>query len=45
MKRDIQNSRHQGEKKIALEELEKDHKIIEKFMEKYGDEWRKLDED
>jgi len=27
------------------EELEKDKAIIKKFMEKYGDEWRKLGED
>ena len=35
----------EGEKKIALEELEDDRKIIKKFMEKYGEEWRKLGED
>jgi len=35
----------EGEKKIALEELEEDRKIIKKFMQKYGDEWRKLGED
>ncbi len=26
-------------------ELEEDHKIIEKFLTKYGDEWRRLGED
>ena len=29
----------------AREELERDRKIIREFMEKYGDEWRKLGED
>ena len=33
------------EKKTALEELVKDKALIEKFMEKYGEEWRKLGED
>ena len=44
----IQNyySEHlEGEEKIALKELEEDREIIKKFMEKYGDEWRKLGED
>jgi hypothetical protein len=35
----------EGEKKFALKELEEDRKIIAKFMEKYGDEWRKLGEE
>ncbi len=35
----------EGVKKIALEELEEDRRIIKKFMEKYGEEWRKLGED
>lgn len=35
----------EGERKIALEDIEEDRKIIKKFMEKYGDEWRKLGED
>lgn len=26
-------------------ELEEDHKIIERFLTKYGDEWRRLGED
>ncbi|MBA7507502.1 hypothetical protein ES706_06221 [subsurface metagenome] len=34
------------EQKIsAREELERDRKIINKFMEKYGEEWKKLGED
>ena len=32
-------------KKIALEEIEIDRKLIKRFMEKYGEEWRKLGED
>ncbi len=35
----------EGEKKAAAEDLEKDREIIKKFMEKYGEEWRKLGED
>lgn len=35
----------ESEKKTALEELAKDRALIEKFMEKYGEEWRKLGED
>lgn len=35
----------EGEEKIALKELEEDREIIKKFMEKYGEEWRKLGED
>jgi hypothetical protein len=35
----------EGEKKKASEELENDKKLIKKFMEKYGEEWRKLGED
>jgi len=34
----------EGVKKNALQELEEDRKIIKKFMEKYGEEWRKLGE-
>ena len=29
----------------AKKELEQDKALIKKFMEKYGDEWRKLGED
>jgi len=32
-------------KKETLSEIERDRKIIKKFMEKYGEEWRKLGED
>lgn len=32
-------------KKATLSELEQDRGIIKKFMEKYGEEWRKLGED
>ena len=35
----------EGEMKKASEELENDKKLIKKFMEKYGEEWRKLGED
>ncbi len=35
----------EGQKMVAREELEEDREIIKKFMEKYGDEWRKLGED
>ncbi|TFG23806.1 MAG: hypothetical protein EU529_06255 [Promethearchaeota archaeon] len=35
----------EGGMKIALDEIEEDRKIIKKFMQKYGDEWRKLGED
>jgi len=35
----------EGDKKIALKELEKDKAIIKQFMDKYGEEWRKLGED
>lgn len=35
----------EGEEKTALKELEEDREIIKKFMEKYGEEWRKLGED
>ena len=30
---------------VARDDLEEDRKIIKKFMEKYGEEWRKLGED
>ena len=33
------------EKIVAREEIERDRDIIKKFMEKYGEEWRKLGED
>lgn len=32
-------------KSETLSEIEQDRKIIKKFMEKYGEEWRKLGED
>jgi hypothetical protein len=32
-------------KKATLNEIEQDRDIIKKFMEKYGEEWRKLGED
>lgn len=35
----------EGEKKTAFEEVERDREIIKRFMEKYGEEWRKLGED
>ena len=35
----------EGKEKVALKELENDREIIKKFMEKYGEEWRKLGED
>lgn len=35
----------ESEKKGAIEELERDREIIKMFMEKYGEEWRKLGED
>jgi len=35
----------EGDKKMALKELEKDKIIIKQFMDKYGEEWRKLGED
>jgi len=35
----------EGIKKLAKEDLEEDRKLIEKFMNKYGEEWRKLGED
>jgi len=34
-----------GEQKVALKDLEEDRELIKKFMEKYGEEWRKLGED
>jgi len=34
----------EGQKMVAREELEEDQEIIKKFMEKYGEEWRKLGE-
>ncbi len=33
------------QKMVARERLEEDREIIKKFMEKYGEEWRKLGED
>ncbi len=35
----------EGQKMVAREELEEDREIIKKFMEKFGEEWRKLGED
>ena len=35
----------ESEKKGAIEELERDREIVKIFMEKYGEEWRKLGED
>ena len=35
----------EGEKKTAFEEVERDREITKRFMEKYGEEWRKLGED
>ena len=35
----------EGEKLAAREEIERDRSIIKKFMEKYGEEWKKLGED
>jgi len=35
----------EGQKMAAREGLEEDREIIKKFMEKYGEEWRKLGED
>jgi len=35
----------ESEKKGAIEELERDREIVKMFMEKYGEEWRKLGED
>jgi hypothetical protein len=35
----------EGEKRLALEELVEDRTIVKKFMEKYGEEWKKLGED
>lgn len=33
------------ERIVAREDLEEDREIIKKFMEKYGEEWKKLGED
>ena len=35
----------ESEKTGAIEELERDREIVKIFMEKYGEEWRKLGED
>ena len=35
----------ESEKLAAREEIEHDRSIIKKFMEKYGEEWKKLGED
>ncbi len=35
----------EGDKIAAREEIERDRGIVKKFMEKYGEEWRKLGED
>jgi len=34
-----------SEKKVAREEIERDREIVKQFMEKYGEEWKKLGED
>ncbi|TXT58041.1 MAG: hypothetical protein BAJALOKI2v1_460002 [Promethearchaeota archaeon] len=44
----IQNYFNQHLKKrktMASEELEEDRKIVKRFMDKYGEEWRKLGEE
>ena len=38
------NERLKGEKKAAQEKIEQDRAVIKQFMEKYGEEWRKLGE-
>lgn len=35
----------ESEKIVAREEIERDREIVKQFMEKYGEEWRKLGED
>ena len=35
----------ESEKIAAREEIERDRDIVKQFMEKYGEEWRKLGED
>ncbi len=35
----------ESEKISAREEIESDREIVKQFMEKYGEEWRKLGED
>ena len=35
----------EGKKKLAIDELVEDRKIVRKFIEKYGEEWQKLGED
>ena len=35
----------EGEEKSAREELEKDRDIISRFMNTFGEEWKKLGED
>ena len=35
----------ESEKKGAIEELVRDREFVKMFMEKYGEEWRKLGED
>lgn len=35
----------EGAKKIAFEEVQRDREITKRFLEKYGEEWRKLGED
>lgn len=35
----------ESEKIVAREEIERDRDIVKKFMEKYGEEWKKLGED
>lgn len=35
----------ESEKILARKEIERDREIVKQFMEKYGEEWRKLGED
>ncbi|MHA2037884.1 MAG: hypothetical protein ACW972_07350 [Promethearchaeota archaeon] len=35
----------ESKKILAREEIERDRDIVKQFMEKYGEEWRKLGED
>ena len=42
---DYYNNHYSIEMQNAKEEVQKDHQIVQKFMAKYGEEWRKLGED
>ena len=35
----------EGNKNMAMKELEEDKVIIKQYIDKYGEEWRKLGED